>query len=251
MTPGGNEIQGHLKFYDVTYYHPGRKTPALRSVTFDLEPGQSLGIVGPNGAGKSTLAAIMAGGMSPTAGTASLDGVPIVKWQRGDCAAPIGYLSDEPLLLEGTVHDNIARFEDMSVLAVARAAMRAGVHDTLQALHAGYDTPVGPSGSSLSLRERRSVGFARAVAGDPKVVVLDEPEIGLDGASMKRLARDLEALKQSGVALVIATQDPRLLSLVDKVAVLANGTLQSFGSSSDFARTNSKPRVVASAGDSQ
>jgi ATP-binding cassette subfamily C protein/ATP-binding cassette subfamily C protein EexD len=251
LAPGGDAVTGLVSLIDVTYYHPGRKTPALRSISLDLKPGESLGIVGPNGAGKSTLSALLAGAMSPTAGSASLDGVPITKWQRGECAPPIGYLSDESLLLEGTVHENIARFGDMSVMAVARAAMRAGVHETLQALHAGYDTPVGHAGSGLSLRERRAVGFARAVAGEPKIVILDEPEIGLDGSSMKRLARDLEPLKQSGIALIIATQDPRLLTLVDKVAVLAGGTLQSFANSSDFARTTMKPRVVAGAGEGQ
>lgn len=243
LAPGGEGVKGRIDLSEVTHYHPGRKTPALRHVSFELRPGVSLGVVGPNGSGKSTLAGILAGAMAPTTGSASLDGLPIAKWQRNDGPAPIGYLADEPLLLEGSVHDNIARFSDMSMISVARAAIRCGMLETLQGLSAGFDTPVGPSGSYLSFRERRAVALARAVAGDPKIVVLDEPEIGLDGASMRRLIRDLEILKTQGVALIIATQDPRLLTLADKVAVLSAGVLQSFGDASEFARR--KPRVVA------
>ena len=149
---------------------------------------------------------------------------------------PVGYYSDEPLLLEGTVHDNIARFRELSLMSVARAAMRAGVHDTLQALQLGYDTPVGPQGGYLALRERRAVALARAVAGAPRIVILDEPEAGLDGASMKRLLAMLAALKADGIGLVIATQDPRLLSLADKIAVLGNGALQVHGSAKDVSQ---------------
>ncbi len=121
-------------------------------------------------------------------------------------------------------------------MSVARAAMRAGVHETLQALQAGYDTPVGHAGSLLSLRERRAVAFARAVSGKPKIIVLDEPEIGLDGASLKRLMRVLESIKSEGVSLIIATQDPKLLSLVDKIVLLAGGNVQSMSSARDFVR---------------
>ena len=133
------------------------------------------------------------------------------------------------MLLEGTVHENIARFRDMSLMSVARAAMRAGVHETLQGLQLGYDTPVGPQGGFLALRERRAVALARAVAGTPRVVVLDEPEAGLDGASMKRLMLMLIGLKADGVGLVIATQDPRLLRLPTKLLCFANGALQVHG----------------------
>lgn len=234
LQDGRKTLTGRLCLNDVTHYYPGRKAPALRGVSFELAPGQSLGLVGANGSGKSTLAALLAGAFVPTNGSASLDGVQIAKWQRAGFPPPIGYLSDDPLLLEGTVHENIARFAPMSMIGVARAAMRAGVHDIVEGLHAGYDTLVGIQGCNLSLRERRAIGLARALAGEPRIVVLDEPEIGLDGSSVKRLLRDLEALKQQGVSLVIATQDPKFLVLVDKVAVLAQGTLQSFSGASDF-----------------
>jgi PrtD family type I secretion system ABC transporter len=236
VTDGDVVATGRVTLQDVTYYHPTRKTPALRGITLTVEPGECLALVGPNGAGKSTLASVLAGVVSPTAGSADLDGVPISKWQRGECAPPIGYYSDEPLLLEGTVHDNIARFRDLSLMSVARAAMRAGVHDTLQSLQLGYDTPVGPQGGHLALRERRAVALARAVAGSPRIVILDEPEAGLDGAALKRLLAMLSTLKSEGVGLVIATQDPRLLALADKVAVLGSGALQVHGAASDVSQ---------------
>ena len=234
---GDATAKGHISLHDVTFYHPTRKSPALRGVTLSLEPGECLGIVGPNGSGKSTLTAILAGAVSPTAGSADLDGLPITKWQRGGIAPPIGYYADEPLLLEGSVHDNIARFAGLSLMSVARSAMRAGVHETLQSLQNGYDTPVGPQGGYLALRERRAVALARAVAGNPKIVILDEPETGLDGASMKHLMTMLGALKSEGIGLIIATQDPRLLALTDKVAVLAGGTLQVQGRPQDVSKS--------------
>lgn len=225
---------GHIRVADVTFYYPGRKVPALRQVSLDIKPGQSIGIVGPNGSGKTTLAAMIAGALVPTSGTADLDGIPVAKWQRADGPPPVGYVPDEPALIDGSVHDNIARFTEASLISVAKAAMRAGVHETLHSLQTGYDTAVGPHGSQLALRERRAVAFARALHGDPKVVVLDEPELGLDGTGMKELQRVLTEIKASGTGLVVTTQDPRLLKLADWIVVLNAGTIQSKGPASSF-----------------
>ncbi|MGL4396568.1 MAG: ATP-binding cassette domain-containing protein, partial [Hyphomicrobium sp.] len=234
---------GAIGLRDVTYYHPQRKTAALRGISLTLATSECVGIVGPNGAGKSTLAAMLAGAIIPTAGVADLDGVAIAKWQRDPGDTPIGYVGDEPLLLEGTVHANIARFRDVALLSVARAAMRAGVHDILQGLEQGYDTPVGQSGTGLALRERRAVAFARALCGTPRVVIFDEPELGLDGAAVKKLIGTLQALKSEGVGLIVVTQDPRLIEIMDRVVVIANGTIQATGPAAEFSRPQG-PRVV-------
>lgn len=222
---------------DVTYYHPGRKTPALRSATLSLAPGECLGIAGPSGAGKSTLAQLLAGAVLPTTGSAELDGVPIASWQRLGGQPAIGYLPDEPGLVEGSVTANIARFQEASLMSVARAGLRAGVHEIIAALPHGYDTEIGPGGAGLSLGERRAVALARALHGAPRVIVLDEPEIGLDGARLRQLRQLLGDLKSEGVSLVIATQDPRLLAVADKVAVLNGGVVQAIAPPADLTRS--------------
>jgi PrtD family type I secretion system ABC transporter len=225
---------GRIVLSEVTVVHPGRKVPALRTLNLILKPDESLGIVGPNGAGKSTLAALLAGAIVPLTGSADLDGLPIAKWQRSDTMSPIGYVADDPLLMEGSVHDNIARFREASLVAVARAAMRAGVHDEITGLTHGYDTQIGNGGSGLSLRERRAIALARAMFGDPRTIVLDEPEAGLDGQAMRRLYAVLAELKREGVRIIIATQDPRLLQFVDRVVVLNGGTIASMGTPADM-----------------
>lgn len=235
VVSGGEAAVGRIVMNDVTYYHPTRRQPALKSVTLALEPGEFLGIVGPNGAGKSTLAAVLAGAVVPTGGAAELDGVPVSRWQRGQDAPPVGYLPDEPALVEGTVHENIARFTEETLAAVARSGTRAGVHEILSGLQNGYATQVGPGGQHLALRERRAVALARAVHGHPRLVVLDEPEIGLDGQSLRALVEVLRALKAEGVGIAVATQDPRLLALADKVVLLNQGNVQAFGPAAQVA----------------
>ena len=235
---------GRIELYDASVIYPTRRTPSLRGVSLSLEPGACLGIVGPNGAGKSTLAAVIAGAVVPASGAADLDGVPISRWQRADGEPPIGYLPDDPALIEGTVHQNIARFREASLMSVARSAMRAGVHETLAALQAGYDTPISPGGGGLALRERRAVALARAVHGAPRVVVLDEPELGLDGQSLRKLMRMMEGLKADGIALVVATQDPRLLGLMDQIVVLNGGAVQAIGPAAEVSARFSTKRAV-------
>lgn len=224
---GDSAPHGAIVISDVFVHHPTRKTAALRSVNLAMKPGSCLALVGPNGAGKSTLASVIAGAVVPTSGTAELDGLPIHKWQRWDGLPPVGFAPDEPSLIEGSVHANIARFRDASLMSVAAAAMKAGVHEILQSLPDGYETDVGPRGCYLSLSERRAVSLARALHGKPCMVVLDEPEAGLDGAGVRRLIDTLAALKDSGTGLLIATQDPRLLALADDVALLAQGSVVS------------------------
>lgn len=228
---------GHVSLSDVTFYYPGRRKPAVRNVSLSLAPNESLGIVGPNGSGKSTLAGVLAGAYVPANGAAEIDGVAIAKWQCWTgVAPPVGYVPDDPVLIEGTVHDNIVRFADASLLSAAEAARLAGVHETLSGLSEGFDTQVGLFGSGLSLRERRAVSFARALHGAPRMLVLDEPETGLDGAGIRALLATLEAIRARGTRLVIATQDPRLLALCDRIALMSEGTVRAFGSRDELGR---------------
>ncbi len=233
ITRESERPSGHLIMTDVTFYHPTRRTPSLKNVSLAVVPGETLAIVGPNGAGKSTLAAVIAGASDPQVGSTALDGVPTARWQRSDGILPIGYLPDDSMLIEGTVHDNIARFREASLMAVARAGLRVGVHETIAALPNGYDTLIGAGGEGLSLRERRAVAMARAAFGDPKIIVLDEPELGLDGGSVRALVKVLEVLKRSGTSLVLATQDQRLLTLADRIVLLNEGAVLAFGPARD------------------
>lgn len=238
---------GHVRLSEVTVYHPTRRAPSLRDISFAIEPGACLAILGPNGAGKSTLAAVIAGAITPQVGTASLDGVPVADWQRSADHPPIGYLPDDAPLVEGTVHENITRFREASLLSVVRAAMSTGMHDTLLALPLGYETPVGPHGAGLSLRERRAVALARAAFGAPRIIVLDEPELGLDAGAVRDLQRHLAQLKASGIGLVVATQDQRLLHLADRAALLGDGRLQAFGAVADVMRHVERGRTPLAA----
>lgn len=242
-------LEGRIRIAEVAVMLPGRRIAALRGVSFEIAPAESIAIIGPNGAGKSTLAAVIAGALTPSAGSADLDGIAIARWQRSQSTPPIGYLPDDALLTEGSVHENIVRFGEASLMSSAAAAIAAGVHERLQALPKGFETEVGPAGSALSMSERRAVALARAVHGNPRVLVLDEPEVGLDGAALRNLVRALEEQRAAGVSLVIATQDPRLLQLVDRIVLLNAGSISRIGTPQEMGRAVSPLRPVGTPAD--
>ncbi|MEQ1576454.1 MAG: hypothetical protein ABL894_02270, partial [Hyphomicrobium sp.] len=142
-----------------------------------------------------------------------------------------GYLADAPVLFDGSIRDNISRFQDATLQSIVSAAAMAQVHDILSALPAGYDTPVGPGGSGLSLRERRAVALARAVHSMPRIIVLDEPDLGLESADCGRLAIAVQDMLAAGMSVVIATQNPQLIALAGQVAILDGGMIRAFQSS--------------------
>jgi PrtD family type I secretion system ABC transporter len=229
----------HLIADDVTVFHPGRRTPALRSVTLAIAPGEIVGVVGPSSAGKSSLIAAFAGALVPASGAASLGGIAVPRWRASGDACPIGYLPDEPVILEGSVHENICRFSTASLMSVANAAIKAGAHEVISDLPNGYDTEAGPRGTLLAARERRAVAFARALFDQPRFLVLDEPEIGLDAPGIQRLLLTLRDLKTAGVGIVLATQDQRLVRLCDRIAVLDAGALKTITAAADLQRAPS------------
>lgn len=231
LTATSPVTQGIVNLSGVSYVYPNRKAPALRGISLSLRQGQCLAISGPNGSGKSTLASILAGAVVPTSGAAELDGTGIATRQRASIGPLTGYLADAPVLFDGSIRDNISRFQDATLQSIVSAAAMAQVHDILSALPAGYDTPVGPGGSGLSLRERRAVALARAVHSMPRIIVLDEPDLGLESADCGRLAIAVQDMLAAGMSVVIATQNPQLIALAGQVAILDGGMIRAFQSS--------------------
>jgi ATP-binding cassette subfamily C exporter for protease/lipase/ATP-binding cassette subfamily C protein EexD len=220
--------QGRLVVEGVTFRSPTNQ-PVLLNVGFALEPGQSLAILGPSGAGKSTLARLLTGVWAPVAGTLRLDGADLSAWPREELGAWMGYVPQDVELFEGTVADNIARLAEPDSLAVVAAAKRANVHELILCLPKGYETEVGEHGMLLSPGQRQRIALARALYGNPRLVVLDEPNSNLDGAGEIALARAVSGLRNTGVTSIIITHRPSLIAHVDKILLLDGGRMKRFG----------------------
>jgi PrtD family type I secretion system ABC transporter len=221
--------RGELAVERVVYGFPGAARPALRGVSFALQPGESLGIIGPTAAGKSTLARLVVGVWKPAAGAVRLDGADVSTWKREQLGPHVGYLSQGVGLFAGTVAGNVARLGEPDAAAVIRAAQRAHAHDMILRLPQGYDTEVGEGAAALSPGQRQRVALARALYGEPRLVVLDEPNANLDAEGDEALLRTLHDLKQGGVTVLVIAHRPSLLAGVDKLLVLKDGVAEMFG----------------------
>lgn len=214
------------------YVSIGKSAPILRGVTFGLEAGESIGIIGPSAAGKSTLGKALVGLYQPQHGSVRLDGADLYSWSREDAGPHIGYLPQQVDLFTGTIKQNIARMlPDAPDEAVIEAAQKAGVHQMILQLPKGYDTHyTNASGNAaLSPGQRQRIGLARALYGNPRFVVLDEPNSNLDGDGERALMIALAYMKQNGVTAVIIAHRPSILATVDKVLVLKGGMVDVMG----------------------
>ncbi len=220
---------GRLDVESLTLVAPGSSKPLLRGVSFDLEPGEVLGVIGPSGAGKSTLARQLVGVLAPSAGVVRLDGADVSQWALGGLGQHVGYLPQDIELFSDTVAANINRFQPGDDDATIRAAKLAGMHDLILRLPQGYDTPVGEGGAVLSGGYRQRVALARAVYGDPSLVVLDEPSSNLDADGDSALTSCIRELKQRGVTVVLISHRPATIGVADKVLVLNDGAVEMFG----------------------
>lgn len=201
----------------------------LQGVSFALEPGDALGIVGPSGCGKSTLARVLVGIWPAASGKVRLDGADIYQWEKEELGPHIGYLPQDIALFGGTISENIARYGDVAPEKVIRAAQLAGVHELVLRLPRGYDTEIGEAGSALSGGQRQRIALARALYGDPALVVLDEPNSNLDDAGEHALAQAILLLRGTGKTVVLITHRPNVLGTTNKILMLTDGRVHLFG----------------------
>ncbi|SFF53421.1 ATP-binding cassette, subfamily C, EexD [Duganella sp. CF458] len=219
---------GRLTAQGLVFRAPQSEHPILVGVSLNLEPGESLAIIGASGAGKSTLARLLTGLWTANTGTVRLDGVDLAQWPREDFGPWLGYLPQDVELFPGSVADNIARLGAVDAEQVVLAAKRAGVHALILGLPQGYDTQIEGMGGMLSPGQRQRIALARALYGDPKLLVLDEPNSNLDGAGELALADALKQLKGQ-VTVVVITHRSTLVQHMDKMLVLDSGRVQHFG----------------------
>jgi ATP-binding cassette subfamily C protein len=202
----------------------------LTGVSFKLERGQALAIIGPSAAGKSTLAKALLGVWPPARGEIRLDGATHDQWDREVLGQSYGYVPQTIELLEGTIGDNISRFDPAaSSEAIILAARGAGMHETILSFPQGYDTLLNPGGGELSAGQRQRIALARALYGEPFMVILDEPNSNLDAAGDTALAQAISQVRERGGIVVMVTHRPATLGPLSHVAILNAGKLVDFG----------------------
>jgi ATP-binding cassette subfamily C protein EexD len=186
-------------------------------------------VIGPSGAGKSTLARALLGLYAPVVGTVRLDGAEIDQWTRTDLGPYLGYLPQRVELLDGTIAENIARFGEVEGEKVVAAAQAAGVHELILRLPDGYDTMIQGDGNMLSAGQQQRIALARALYGDPRILVLDEPNANLDQEGDDALVAALAACRERGCTVVLVTHRANVLAQVDTVLMMADGRAALFG----------------------
>lgn len=230
----------------VTAVPPGTRRAVLNNLSVLMPAGQVVGVIGPSGAGKSSLARLLVGVWPAAAGVVRLDGADIYRWDKAELGPYIGYLPQDVELFEGTIAENIARFGQIDSIKVVEAARRAGVHELILRFPEGYDTQIGVGGAVLSGGQRQRIGLARALYGDPVLIVLDEPNSNLDDVGEAALVEAIRGLKRAGRTVVLITHRTNVLATVDALLVLRDGALVLYGPRDEvMARLNSANVVPA------
>lgn len=221
---------------------PGSKMSVISGVSFDFTAGEAVGVIGPSASGKSSLARGLVGLWPPIAGTVRLDGASLSQWDPRALGEHIGYLPQDVSLFGGSIAENIARFDpDASSDKIIAAAKAAGVYDMIVQFPEGFETKIGEQGSALSGGQRQRIALARALYGEPFLIVLDEPNSNLDAEGEAALSRAILSVRARGGIAVVIAHRPSALAAVDKVLVLANGQMQAFGPKDEVLRKMTQP----------
>jgi ATP-binding cassette subfamily C protein len=220
---------------------PGSARQTLSDISFSVEAGSAVAVLGPSGSGKSSLTRTLVGVWTPSAGVVRIDGSDIQTWDMSYRRTHVGYLPQDVELLEGTIALNIARFDETaSADSIIAAAMEAQVHDLVLRLPNGYDTVVGPGGSLLSAGQKQRIALARALHGNPFLVVLDEPNSNLDSEGEAALSQAIQRVRQRGGIVIIVAHRESVLVACDRIVFMQNGLLRAYGSKEEVLR----PRVT-------
>ena len=239
--------KAQLDVEQATIVMPGETTATLRMISFSVKPGQAVGVIGTSGSGKSTLAKALTGFLTPVAGRIRLDGAALDQYEPDVLGQHIGYLPQRVALFDGTIRDNIARLSsDPDDAAVVAAAKRAGAHEMVLRLPNGYDTVVTGNGGRLSGGQVQRIGLARAMYGNPVMLVLDEPNSNLDNDGSQALNAAIRAFKEEGRIVLIMAHRPAAIQECDLLLIIENGTRRAFGPKDEVLQS-----MVKNAGDIQ
>ncbi len=224
-----HKVQGDVRLQNVSLRLPQRKQAVLQDIQYQAPAGSVTLLMGPSGSGKSCLARVLLGVWQPTSGKVLLDNTPMPEWPREQLGPQLGYLPQSIDLFDDTIAANIARLGQVDPEAVVAAAKTTGLHELILRLPKGYETPIGEAGHLLSGGTRQRIGLARAVYGNPKLVVLDEPNANLDDAGEKALVQTLETLKLQGTTVFVISHRTHLMVVADRLLILADGMVQASG----------------------
>ncbi len=221
--------KGNVTLKKLIAYKADKESQILKNLNADFKAGQVTAIIGPSGSGKSTLARCFVGIWPDTGGSVLLDKTPIEHWDRIQLGPNIGYLPQDIELFDGTVAENIARFYEVDSDLVIEAAKKAGIHEMILRFPKGYDTPIGDGGSQLSGGQRQRLGLARAMYGNPQLIVLDEPNANLDDLGERALVAAIQDLKSRGKTVFLITHRLNILGVADHLLVMRDGKIDHYG----------------------
>jgi len=224
---------GQLSVENIIVVPPGSQIAAVRGVGFQIEAGESLGIIGPSAAGKTSLARAILGVWQLRAGNIRLDGADIGQWDRNELGPYVGYLPQDIELFDGTIAANICRFSKQDSDKIINASKSAGIHEMILRLPEGYDTIINSNAGALSAGQRQKLGLARAIYNDPRLIILDEPNSNLDDQGERDLLKTLRRIKELGRTIIIITHRTSILTLVDKLLLMRDGVIANMGSKNE------------------